>query len=563
MNVARRFWGIVAVGLLLTFLSTAHAKYSGGTGEPNDPYQIATAADLVALGETPEDYDKHFILTADIDLDPNLPGGTLFDRAIIAPDVDPCESGFQGASFTGVFDGNGYVLSHVTVQGRDYVGLFGQLEAGAEVRNLRLRDVSITGSGYVGGLAGFSRADVTLCHTTGRVAGDQRVGGLVARSWGHIAVSGSAASVTGNEDVGGLVANNYGNIADSYTTGTVTGSRDVGGLAGENYGSISTSYSAGAVAGVISVGGLVGYNWDEAGVVAGFWDTNSSGQAASAGGTGKTTAEIQTARTFLDAGWDFTGETANGMANIWAICEGRGYPRFTWEQVNCGDSNQPASTVFFPDYAVMYGTRTFQWTYGKAGEWTSLIAGSLGVPYGEGVVTGIEITNAYIVRTQLWNDGGYNDGLTAGPLSLGNYYFSSDPDLTSYPSQWSWGWVTDGMLVDVRPYYLVKSDRAQVLLIDYQLQICTVQDVSVLAGHYTDALVLWVVDTRYPYVALNFLGHDARLGIVLPTALDTAGYAVTGLRIRGRHVGTIALGSVVAQTGRLEYLGELKRIDMP
>jgi hypothetical protein len=57
----------------------ATAKYSGGTGEPNDPYQIATAADLIALGETPDDYDKHFLLTADIDLDPNLPGRHLVD----------------------------------------------------------------------------------------------------------------------------------------------------------------------------------------------------------------------------------------------------------------------------------------------------------------------------------------------------------------------------------------------------------------------------------------------------------------------------------------------------
>jgi hypothetical protein len=63
----------------------ANAKYSGGTGEPNDPYQIATAADLIALGETPADYDKHFILTADIDLDPNLPGGKVFSKAVIAP----------------------------------------------------------------------------------------------------------------------------------------------------------------------------------------------------------------------------------------------------------------------------------------------------------------------------------------------------------------------------------------------------------------------------------------------------------------------------------------------
>ena len=60
------------------------AKYGGGTGEPNDPYQIATADDPMLLGESPEDYDKHFILTNDIDLDQNLAGRKVFDRAVIA-----------------------------------------------------------------------------------------------------------------------------------------------------------------------------------------------------------------------------------------------------------------------------------------------------------------------------------------------------------------------------------------------------------------------------------------------------------------------------------------------
>jgi len=73
MHAARRFRGRVEIAVLaLVLVSTATAKYSGGTGEPNDPYQIATATDLIALGETPEDYDKHFILTADIDLDPEV-----------------------------------------------------------------------------------------------------------------------------------------------------------------------------------------------------------------------------------------------------------------------------------------------------------------------------------------------------------------------------------------------------------------------------------------------------------------------------------------------------------
>jgi hypothetical protein len=97
---------------------TATCKYSGGSGTPDDPYQIATAEDLMLLGETPEDYDKHFILTADIDLDPNLPGRKVFGMAVIAPDIDPTWSKvesnpYDGRAFAGVFDGNGYVIGNL------------------------------------------------------------------------------------------------------------------------------------------------------------------------------------------------------------------------------------------------------------------------------------------------------------------------------------------------------------------------------------------------------------------------------------------------------------------
>jgi hypothetical protein len=59
-----------------------HAKYGGGSGTADDPYQIATPENLVALGESPEDYGRHFILVNDIDLDPNLPDGKAFDKAV-------------------------------------------------------------------------------------------------------------------------------------------------------------------------------------------------------------------------------------------------------------------------------------------------------------------------------------------------------------------------------------------------------------------------------------------------------------------------------------------------
>jgi formylglycine-generating enzyme required for sulfatase activity len=57
----------------------------------------------------------------------------------------------------------------------------------------------------------------------------------------------------------------------------------------------------------------------------------SSGQIESAGGMGKTTSEMQTTSTFLDAGWDFVDETANGPNDVWKMWDGYDHPRLAWE----------------------------------------------------------------------------------------------------------------------------------------------------------------------------------------------------------------------------------------
>ena len=53
----------------------------GVASSPFASRRIARAADLIALGETPADYNKHFVLTADIDLDPRQ---RLIARGIMA-----------------------------------------------------------------------------------------------------------------------------------------------------------------------------------------------------------------------------------------------------------------------------------------------------------------------------------------------------------------------------------------------------------------------------------------------------------------------------------------------
>jgi len=283
--------------------AVATRKYAGGTGDPNTPYRIATATDLIALGETPEDYDKHFILTADIDLDPNLPGGKVFDRAVIAPashtEVYPYT---EGSPFTGCFDGNDRTISHLTIAGRRYLGLFGQLGPAANVFGLGLEAVEVSGTdGFIGGLVGCNynyQGRITGCYSTG--------------------------SVSGTGSVGGLIGYNAGNIAGSYSSASVRGASSVGGLAGGNFTSITASYSSGSVSGNSQVGGLVGYTYNGTTSLS-FWDIQTSGQPASAGGIGLTTSEMQDINTFLRAGWDFADEVLDGTCDYWQMRPGE-YP---------------------------------------------------------------------------------------------------------------------------------------------------------------------------------------------------------------------------------------------
>ena len=363
--------------------AVAQRKYGGGNGTPDDPYQIATAEDLILMGESPEDYDKHFILTTDIDLDPNLPGGQVFTRAVIAPRVkevpypDVC-------AFSGSFNGNGCRIKHLTIRGgtRDLLGLFGKTGQEARILNLGLENVSIKsdGSGCLGALSGLNHGYITHCYSNGNISSINRSGALgglvgdndggsITHCYSDCDVSGEQSDSIKSEHLGGLVGTNWfsGNISNCYASGAVTGDFMVGGLVGANLqADISNCYATGSVSGSLCVGGLaggnrrhstinncfaigrisageesdgvggfVGSNEEEAIIaIAGcFWDVETSGMHISDGGTGKTTTEMQMADTFLEAGWDFVDETENGTDDIWWIDEGKDYPRLCWELI--------------------------------------------------------------------------------------------------------------------------------------------------------------------------------------------------------------------------------------
>jgi len=193
----------------------------------------------------------------------------------------------------------------------------------------------------VGGLVGYNvSGTIEDCCAAATVSGQNDVGGLVGDTLdGAIARCYCSGSVTGwGADIGGLIGDNFGALSDCYSIADVTATPyglSVGGLAGENaggWGVIENCYAAGRVtaeADSTDVGGLVGTN---AGAVRHcFWDTQATGQATSAAGTGGTTAELQTLATFLEAGWDFVEESDNGTADIWYLLEHWDYPRLAWD----------------------------------------------------------------------------------------------------------------------------------------------------------------------------------------------------------------------------------------
>jgi hypothetical protein len=217
--------------------------------------------------------------------------------------------GTGDTSFKGTFDGQGY-----------------------EIRDLFINRPD---EDFVGGLLGGNVGTVSNSYSSGNVNGGEFVGGLVGFNGETSTVSNSysTSNVNGSYGVGGLVGGNVNAVSNSYSTGSVTGDNGTGGLLGLNgeAGTVSNSYSTGNVTGSEYVGGLVGGNVGT--MSASFWDTETSGQATSAGGTGKTSMEMKDIGTFSGVVWDIIAVNPGGTdpTYTWNIVDDETYPFLSWQ----------------------------------------------------------------------------------------------------------------------------------------------------------------------------------------------------------------------------------------
>ncbi|MCF7972535.1 MAG: hypothetical protein K9N55_01845 [Phycisphaerae bacterium] len=296
----------VIVGFVLLGMAWSQCwAYSGGLGTLQVPYVLSSPEDLIQLSTSSGDYGKHFVLTADIDM-----AGYTFDQAVIAPTNAPSVSSFDDqASFTGTINGNGHVISNLTVTGGNHLGLVGVLEFPGQILGLGIVDANVTGTGRrIGMLAGHNEGHIRQCFALGTVVGESEVGGLVGRNESPIEDCFTGGSVFGLDKVGGLmgVGLRPGDVVNSYSTCLIE--REAG----------------------LDVGGLTGILYEFGSTISGsFWDVEASGISSGTGGTGLTTALMKDEQTYLQAGWDFVGESENGLADIWLMPESGGYPELS------------------------------------------------------------------------------------------------------------------------------------------------------------------------------------------------------------------------------------------
>jgi GLUG motif-containing protein len=294
-DFARIWW--IDEGLDYPHLRLDQEPTYPGSGTREDPYQISTDIHLNELSRWPLHWDKHFVLTADIDM-----ADYPYIDAVIAPDLDIDNDSFwfEGIPFTGSFDGCDHTISNLSIDTAgmpsDYLGLFGMIgdyidDPNVEIKNLGLENVQVTGgesdnyygggdkSQYLGGLCGdnHSSGSISNCYVTGLVTsgiGSSYLGGLCGSNSSSCDFTNCYATVTitgGNSSgyFGSLCGQNLstGSITNCFTDGLITGGDDTHYLAGMcGYNESGSIIDCNSISSVYSgynssnLGGVCGYN---------------------------------------------------------------------------------------------------------------------------------------------------------------------------------------------------------------------------------------------------------------------------------------------------------------
>ena len=196
-----------------------------------------------------------------------------------------------------------------------------------------------------GGLVGYNTGFVVYSYATGPVTSDSSAGGLVGYHQSKLIAASYATGPVSGSSAGGLVGTvatpfQEATIRASYATGSVDGGT-AGGLVGHVYdeGIITASYATGRVPDGRNNGGLVGD--DERGTVTNsYWDTRTSGHTSGSPGSGRTTSQLQSPRSYsgIYASWNVDLEGDGMNDDPWNFGTTSQYPALKADMDGDGDA---------------------------------------------------------------------------------------------------------------------------------------------------------------------------------------------------------------------------------
>ena len=203
-----KIWWVISI-CLLAVVVPAWGQPWGGIGTAEFPYLIYDANDMQSIGADPNYLGAYFCLMNDIDLSTfdGQDGRSAFN--II---------GNSSKRFTGVFNGNGKTILNFTYVSdiANDVGLFGYVQTGGVIKNLRLINPNVSveeGNGIGLLVARLVGGVIESCYIEGgNISGNARIGGLVGANFngGRINNCHVRANIIGKGLIGGLVALNRG-----------------------------------------------------------------------------------------------------------------------------------------------------------------------------------------------------------------------------------------------------------------------------------------------------------------------------------------------------------------
>ena len=239
-------------------------KLVDGVYQISNEKELYAFAQLVNSGAEPS---ANAVITADIIVNTGVlkSDGTLADDTSSFTSWTPI--GNSSNKYTGSFNGQNHTVSglYFNNTSTSYVGLFGRLGSGGEIRNTGVIDSYFRGYSFVGGICGENNSGtITDCYNTGTVSSSYNyAGGVCAVNRNTITGCYNTGRVSGRSRVGGVSGwnGNSGTIIGCYNTGTVSSSNNyVGGVCGYNYTTITGCYNTGKVSGSSPIGAVCGYS---------------------------------------------------------------------------------------------------------------------------------------------------------------------------------------------------------------------------------------------------------------------------------------------------------------